>query len=183
MTIISKRNQVVEVMEQFIQPNPRKAVNSCRNSTFLGQRVAVKAMQKGKIQDYEAFKNEIAILKMLVCHKLIAKINFRIILISLSCTRPGKLTGFAFLLPSIITLSQLILFRLCEGGELFFHITKKKHLTEAQAASIMKQAFYALCYLHKSHICHRYFKQNHPLEILSQKIFFCIRRMMTPISN
>jgi hypothetical protein len=26
-------------------------------------KVAVKAMQKGKIQDYESFKNEIAILK------------------------------------------------------------------------------------------------------------------------
>ena len=29
-------------------------------------------------------------------------------------------------------------YRLCEGGELFYHITKKKFLTEAQAASIMK---------------------------------------------
>lgn len=29
-------------------------------------KVAVKAMQKGKIQDYESFKNEIAVLKMLV---------------------------------------------------------------------------------------------------------------------
>ena len=45
--------------------------------------------------------------------------------------------------------------RLCEGGELFYHITKKKHLTEAQASSIMKQAFYALCYLHSNRICHR----------------------------
>lgn len=32
----------------------------------LGVKVAVKAMQKGRIQDYEAFKNEIAILKQLV---------------------------------------------------------------------------------------------------------------------
>jgi len=45
--------------------------------------------------------------------------------------------------------------RVCEGGELFYHITKKKYLTEAQAAMIMKQSFYALCYLHKSNICHR----------------------------
>lgn len=44
---------------------------------------------------------------------------------------------------------------LCEGGELFYHITKRKHLTEAQAALIMRQAFYALCYLHNSKICHR----------------------------
>jgi hypothetical protein len=30
---------------------------------LIGVKVAVKAMQKGKIQDYESFKNEIAILK------------------------------------------------------------------------------------------------------------------------
>jgi len=30
---------------------------------FVGVKVAVKAMQKGRIQDYEAFKNEISILK------------------------------------------------------------------------------------------------------------------------
>ena len=50
---------------------------------------------------------------------------------------------------------SLKLIRLCEGGELFYHITKKKHLTEQQASSIMKQAFYALCYLHANRICHR----------------------------
>lgn len=44
---------------------------------------------------------------------------------------------------------------LCEGGELFFYITKRKHLTESQAASVMRQAFYALCYLHNNKICHR----------------------------
>jgi hypothetical protein len=32
--------------------------------------VAVKAMQKGRIQDYESFKNEIAILKQLVRRSL-----------------------------------------------------------------------------------------------------------------
>lgn len=47
------------------------------------------------------------------------------------------------------------LLRICSGGELFFHITKKKYLTEAKAALIMKQAFYALCYLHSNMICHR----------------------------
>lgn len=36
-------------------------------TTFgIGVKVAVKAMQKGRIQDYESFKNEIAILKQLV---------------------------------------------------------------------------------------------------------------------
>ena len=45
--------------------------------------------------------------------------------------------------------------RLCSGGELFFYITKRKHLTEAQAALVMRQAFYALNYLHTNRICHR----------------------------
>ena len=49
----------------------------------------------------------------------------------------------------------LFCFRVCEGGELFYHITKKKYLTEGQASSIMKQSFYALLYLHKNRICHR----------------------------
>ena len=34
--------------------------------TNVGQRVAVKAMQKGKITDYESFRNEITILMQLV---------------------------------------------------------------------------------------------------------------------
>jgi serine/threonine protein kinase len=37
--------------------------------TNLGQRVAVKAMQKGKITDYESFRNEITILMQLVQHE------------------------------------------------------------------------------------------------------------------
>jgi len=44
---------------------------------------------------------------------------------------------------------------MCEGGELFYHITKTKHLTEAQAAKIMRQIFSAVAYLHSKKICHR----------------------------
>ena len=50
---------------------------------------------------------------------------------------------------------SLLIDRLCKGGELFFFITKRKHLTEAQAALVMRQAFYALNYLHTNRICHR----------------------------
>jgi calcium-dependent protein kinase len=71
----------------------------------------------------------------------------------LSCYRvSGKIDSFVIVGVLIILISK---YRLCEGGELFFHITKKKHLSEAQASSIMKQAFYALCYLHANRICHR----------------------------
>ena len=47
--------------------------------------------------------------------------------------------------------------RYCEGGELFFYILNKKSLTEKEAASIMKQSFSALKYLHENQISHRYF--------------------------
>jgi len=34
----------------------------------------------------------------------------------------------------IVTLN----YRVCEGGELFYHITNKRHLSESQASSIMR---------------------------------------------
>mmetsp|Transcript_96330 Transcript_96330/g.132515 ORF Transcript_96330/g.132515 Transcript_96330/m.132515 type:complete len:232 (+) Transcript_96330:265-960(+) len=95
-------------------------------------KVAVKAMQKGKITDYESFKNEINIL-MQLDHPNIIKLH-----------ETWETDRICFLVTE-----------LCEGGELFFHITKKKHLTEQQAAMIMRQSFYALCYLHNNKICHR----------------------------
>lgn len=65
----------------------------------------------------------------------------------------GKLTEFAFLLLSKRAASNCS--RLCEGGELFFLITKRKYLTESLAASIMKQIFSAIKYCHSRNICHR----------------------------
>jgi len=76
-----------------------------------GVKVAVKAMQKGRIADYESFKNEIAILKELD-HPNIIKLH-----------ETWETDRICFLVTE-----------LCEGGELFFHITKTKYLTEAQAA-------------------------------------------------
>ncbi len=80
-----------------------------------GVKVAVKAMQKGRIQDYEAFKNEIAILKQLD-HPNIIKLH-----------ETWETERICFLVTEV-----------CEGGELFYHITKQKYLTEQQAATIMK---------------------------------------------
>jgi len=97
-----------------------------------GAKVAVKAMQKGKIADYQSFKNEISILRGLD-HPNIIKLH-----------ETWETDRICFLITE-----------LCEGGELFYHITKRKHLTESQAALIMRQAFYALCYLHNNKICHR----------------------------
>ena len=97
-----------------------------------GEKVAIKAMQKSRISDYESFQNEINILRSLD-HPNIIKLF-----------ETWETDRICFLVTEV-----------CEGGELFYHITKKKHLTEDQASSIMKQSFYALCYLHKNRICHR----------------------------
>lgn len=82
---------------------------------LTGSRVAVKAMQKGRISDYESFKNEINIL-MQLDHPNIIKLH-----------ETWETERICFLVTE-----------LCEGGELFFYITKRKHLTESQAASIMR---------------------------------------------
>jgi calcium-dependent protein kinase len=97
-----------------------------------GEKRAIKAMNKDQIDDKEALENELAILKSLD-H------------------------------PNIVKLFEVYEFKnniylvteLCEGGELFYHITKTKHLTEAQAAKIMRQIFSAISYLHSKKICHR----------------------------
>lgn len=43
----------------------------------------------------------------------------------------------------------------CCGGELFNFIIERKHLTEKEAAFIMKQLLSALVYLHSNNISHR----------------------------
>lgn len=43
----------------------------------------------------------------------------------------------------------------CDGGELFFYVTKSKHLTEEEAANIMRQIFSAINYCHSNQVCHR----------------------------
>jgi len=63
-------------MVQFISLKTKHLV-SISSLKFLGQRVAVKAMQKGKITDYDSFKNEISILMQLVKH-FVTKNLFRI---------------------------------------------------------------------------------------------------------
>ena len=48
-----------------------------------------------------------------------------------------------------------MLYRYCDGGELFHYIIEKKYLSEDVAAYIMKQLFSALQYLHSKKISHR----------------------------
>lgn len=119
-------------------------------------------MQKGKIADYDSFRNEIQILMQLVSPPLVTVMRL--------CLGPPQhhqaprdVGDRPYLFLSyrvspnfaIGPLTTNLMGRLCEGGELFYFITKRKHLTESQAASVMRQAFYALCYLHNNKICHR----------------------------
>ena len=64
---------------------------------------------------------------------------------------------------------------MCRGGELFDFIVKTKHLTEGDAAKIMRQIFSAVAYCHANNICHRDLKPenfllNKPDDISSIKL-------------
>jgi calcium-dependent protein kinase len=96
------------------------------------ERRAVKAICKDQVEDEEALKNELTILKQLD-HPNIVKLY--------------EIYEFG---NDIYMVTEL-----CEGGELFEFITKQRHLTEAQAAKIMRQMFSAVAYLHGRQVCHR----------------------------
>lgn len=97
-----------------------------------GEKRAIKAMNKDQIEDKEALENELAILKQLD-HPNIVKLY--------EIYEHGN---------NIYLVTEQ-----CDGGELFYHITKTKHLTEEQAAKIMRQIFSAVAYIHSNKICHR----------------------------
>jgi len=97
-----------------------------------GERRAIKAMNKDQIEDKEALENELMILKQLD-HPNIVKLF--------------EIYEFGH---NIYLVTEM-----CDGGELFYHITKTKYLTESQAAKIMRQIFSAVAYLHSKRVCHR----------------------------
>lgn len=99
-----------------------------------GNYVAIKAIQKLKVKDYESFITEMNILKGLD-HPNIYKLY-----------ETWETDRIWFLSTEY-----------CKGGELFYYIVKQdnKHLTEGEAALIMRQGFSAIKYLHENSICHR----------------------------
>jgi len=109
------------------------AVYLARNKK-TGNYVAIKAIQKLKVKDYESFITEMNILKGLD-HPNIYKLY-----------ETWETDRICFLSTEY-----------CRGGELFYYIVKqeKKHLSEGEAALIMRQGFSALKYLHENSICHR----------------------------
>lgn len=56
-----------------------------------------------------------------------------------------------------------IIIEICTGGELFDKIIERESFTEAEAASIMKQLFEAVCYAHHLNIVHRDIKPENIL--------------------
>lgn len=97
-----------------------------------GEKRAIKTIKKSDVEDASVFKHEINIL-MSMDHPNIIKLY--------DCYETDD---FVYLVTDC-----------CEGGELFYYITKAKHVTEAEAAKIMRQIFSAIAYCHKNNVCHR----------------------------
>jgi len=93
---------------------------------------AVKTIAKSQMKNIDRFMQEIAILKMMD-H------------------------------PNIIKLFETfedarniyLVMELCIGGELFDKIIEEGHLTEVNAAQLMKQIIHAVYYMHSESVCHR----------------------------
>lgn len=60
-------------------------------------------------------------------------------------------------------LTTIVLFRLCNGGELFDKITEQTYFSEHEAAKIIKQILSAVNYCHQRNIVHRDLKPENLL--------------------
>ncbi|CAE8621616.1 unnamed protein product, partial [Polarella glacialis] len=84
--------------------------------------------------------------------------------------------------------SVYLVMELCDGGELFDRVIEAGHLTERQAAVVIKQACRALCYMHSQGVCHRDLKPENflllnkcPLEESTLKLIdFGLSRRFQP---
>jgi serine/threonine protein kinase len=62
----SRKNSAPEDTAQSTSPKTKSAVSPLSQThSFPGEKVAIKAMQKSRISDYESFQNEINILRSL----------------------------------------------------------------------------------------------------------------------
>ena len=119
---------------------------------------AVKAIQKKKVKDYATFVNEINILKVLVSW---APLIIYFFIGPPSHHKAARDLGVEWCLflgawvSKIREIINWLIYRYCKGGELFHFILDRKHLTEKEAAMIMKQLLSALMYLHQNNISHR----------------------------
>ena len=99
---------------------------------LTGEMRAIKIVHKLRVKDVESFQNEVQILSCLDHPHVIKLIE----------TYESERICF------LVT-------EYCEGGELFFHITKAKRLTEEQAANAFRQIVAAVRYCHEKGIAHR----------------------------
>lgn len=93
---------------------------------------AVKSIGKSQMKNIDRFKQEIAIMKIMD-HPNIVKL--------FESFEDAKMI--------------YLVLELCVGGELFDRIIDAGHFTESQAATVMKNMFQAVYYMHQNHICHR----------------------------
>jgi calcium-dependent protein kinase len=119
-----------------------KATNKSTQAVY-----AVKTVPKSRIRDISRFEQEITIMKQLD-HPHVAKLH--------ETVEDSKHVHMVL--------------EYCGGGDLFDRISEAGHLTEVQAAAIMKQLLRACQYLHEKHVCHRDLKPEHVLFVSQEPI-------------
>jgi len=107
------------------------SVSKARNKETCAAR-AIKSIPKSKMKNFEQFKREISIMK-LMDHPNIIKLY-------------ETFEDHRCL---------YLVMELCTGGELFDRIIEAGHFTEVQAALLMQQLIRAVHYMHKLDVCHR----------------------------
>lgn len=109
------------------------------------QQVAIKSISKAKAkilkaEKFRAVKSEIAVLKMLDHRNIVKLVE----------TFEDERT------------IRLVM-ELCDGGELSERLIDAGKFTEAQAATLMRQIFQAVRYMHSKQVCHRDIKPDNVL--------------------
>mmetsp|Transcript_88888 Transcript_88888/g.252011 ORF Transcript_88888/g.252011 Transcript_88888/m.252011 type:complete len:494 (+) Transcript_88888:71-1552(+) len=117
------------------------SVSKARNKETCAAR-AIKSIPKSKMKNFEQFKREISIMK-LMDHPNIIKLY-------------ETFEDHRCL---------YLVMELCTGGELFDRIIEAGHFTEVQAAIVMQHIFRAINYMHEVHVCHRDLKPENFLLI------------------
>merc|ERR1719174_1792074 len=103
----------------------------CRHKETNAVR-AVKSIAKSQMKNFDRFKQEINIMKILD-HPNIVQL--------FECFEDHR--------------NIYLILELCTGGELFDRIIDTGHFTEIQAAIVMRSMFRALFYMHDNRVCHR----------------------------
>ena len=139
---IGSNNAEIQQVYRFEKELGQGAYGKVMLATHLqsNQKRAIKAIPKSRVKDYVTFKTEIDILRDLD-HPNIVKL--------IETFENDRMC--------------YVVLEICEGGELFKRIIEKKRLSEAEAASTIKQMISAIMYCHRNSICHRDLKPENVL--------------------